>query len=126
MDKWEIEGKINEGYKKNPATCWKLLEEHITSKSNMLLAVVELKRLFQGNMNLEDCKIKAVKCIKQTEYPEPSTDCILRDTTISGIFSNKVRAKIVKEGKDVTLEYIVEISSLEVPCQKCLPCIQSF
>ena len=45
------------------------------------------------------------------EYPEGDTwDRILRDTIISGLASDKIRAKIIKEGKDVTLARVMEIS----------------
>ena len=58
-----------------------LFEEHIAPKSNTLIAVVELKRLFQGSMSLEDFHTKALCLVKEAEYPEGDThDCILRDT----------------------------------------------
>ena len=81
-----------------------LFGEHIATKLNTLIAVVELKRLFQGSMSLEDFHTKALHLVKEAEYPEGDThDQILRDTLISGIASDKICAKIIKEGKDVTL-----------------------
>ena len=95
------------------------VEEHITPKSNALIVVVELKRLFQGSMNLEDFHTKALRLVKEAEYPEGATwDRILRDTLISGLASDKINAKIIKEGKDVILTRVMEIARLEVSIQK--------
>ena len=46
IDKWETEGKIHDGNRNQIERYFKLLEEHIAPKSNALIAVVELKRLF--------------------------------------------------------------------------------
>ena len=54
-------------------------------------------------MSLEDFHTKALCLVKETEYPEGDTcDKILRNTLISGIASDKIHAKMIKEGKDVT------------------------
>ena len=77
-----------------------LFEEHIAPKSNTLIAVVELKRLFQGSMSLEDFHTKALHSVKEAEYPEGEThDQIPRGMLISGIASDKFCAKVIKEGK---------------------------
>ena len=91
MEKWEIEGKIHDGNKNTNNRNFDLFEECIASKSNPVIAVVELKRLFQGSMSLEDFHTKAPHLVKEAEYPEGDThDCILRDTLISGIASDKI------------------------------------
>ena len=55
-------------------------------------------------MSLEDFHTKSLCLVKEAEYLEGDThDWILRDTLISGIASDKICAKIVKEGKDLTL-----------------------
>ena len=54
VDKWETEGKITEANRNNIGQYFELLEEHISLKSNALIVIVELKRLFQGSMSLED------------------------------------------------------------------------
>ena len=78
--------------------------KNIAPKLNTLIAVVELKRLFQGSMSLEDFHTKALCLVNEAEYPEGDThDQIPRDTLISGIASDKIQTKIIKEGKDVTL-----------------------
>ena len=83
--------KINDGNKNIINRYFDLFEEHIAPKSNTLIAVVELKRLFQGSMSLGDFHTKPLHLVKEAEYPEGDTpDCILRDTLISGIASDKI------------------------------------
>ena len=45
-------------------------------------------------------------------------DKVLRDNIISGLASDKIRAKIVKEGHEVTLNRVMEIARLEVSTQQ--------
>ena len=118
-DKWEIEGKLDDTNREKPVRYFALFEEHIAPKSNILIAILELKRSFQGSMSLEDFHTKALHLVKEAEYPEGETwDRILRDTIISGISFDKIRAKIIKEGKDVTLPWVMEIALLEVSTQR--------
>ena len=49
---------------------------------------------------------------------------VLRDTIISGLASDKIRAKIVKEGHSVTLNRVMEIARLEVSTQQHLERMQ--
>ena len=49
VDKWTTKGKINDGNKDQQNTYWTHFEEYIHPQTNQLLAIVELKRLFQGN-----------------------------------------------------------------------------
>ena len=87
--------------------------------SNALIAIVELKRLFQGSMSLEDFHTKALRLVKEAEYPEGDTqNRILRDTIISGLASDKICAKMIKKGKDVTLLRVMDIARLEVFMQR--------
>ena len=111
MDKWEIKGKIHDGNRNQINRYFELFEEHIAPKSNALIAIVELKRLLQDSMNLEDFHIKALRLVKEAEYPEGDTwNRVLRDTIISGLASDKIHAKVIKEGKDVTLPRVMEIA----------------
>ena len=73
LEKWEIKGKITDANRNNINRYFDLFEEHIAPKSNALIAVVELKRLFQGSMNLEDFHTKALRLVKEAEYPEGDT-----------------------------------------------------
>ena len=70
VDKWETEGKITEASRNNIARYLDLFEEHISPKLNALIAILELKRLFQGSMSLEDFHTKALKLVKEVEYLE--------------------------------------------------------
>ena len=80
------------------------LKENIAPKANALIMIVELKRLFQGSMSLEDFHTKVLRLVKEAEYPEGDTwNRVMRDTIISGLASDRIHAKIIKEGKDVTL-----------------------
>ena len=73
VDKWEIEGKIHDGNRNQINRYFELFEEHIPPKSNALIAIVEFKRLFQGSMSLEDFHTKALRLVKEAEYPERDT-----------------------------------------------------
>ena len=117
VDKWEIETKINDGNRNNIQTYWDLFEEYIHPQTNQLLAVVELKHLFQGSMTLEDFHTKALCLVKQAGYEWAPKEKVPRDTIISGIASEKIRAKVVKEGHEVTLNHVMEIARLEISTQ---------
>ena len=54
-------------------------------------------------MTLEDFHTKALCLITQAGHKGATKERVLRDTIISGITSDKIRGKIVKEGKDVSL-----------------------
>ena len=75
-------------------------------------------------MTLEDFHTKALHLVKQAGYEDPCKDRILRDTITSGISSDKIHAKIVKEGKDVTLARVMEIARLEISTQNHLDRMQ--
>ena len=96
VDKWTTEGRINDANKETLNTYWQKFEEYIHPQTNKLIAVVELKWLFQGTMSLEDFHTKATRLVTQAGYEGDAKDQVLRDTIISGISSEKVRAKIVK------------------------------
>ena len=95
--------KINDANKEQQDTYWTQFEEYIHPQTNQLLAVVELKRLFQGSLSLEDFHTKALRLVAQAGYTGAAKDKVLRDNIISGLASDKIRAKIVKEGHEVTL-----------------------
>ena len=60
----------------------------------------------------------------QAGYEGDAKDRVLRDTIISGLASDKIRAKIVKEGHGVTLNRAMEIARLEVSTQQHLERMQ--
>ena len=117
VDKWETENKINDGNRTNIQTYWDLFEGYIHPQTNQLLAVMELKHLFQGSMMLKDFHTKALCLVKQAGYEGATKEKVLRDTIISGIASEKIRAKVVKEGHKVTLNCVMEIARLEISTQ---------
>ena len=51
VDKWTAEGKITDANKDAQDTYWTHFEGYIHPQTNQLLAVVELKRLFQGSLS---------------------------------------------------------------------------
>ena len=55
-----------------------------------------------------------MRLVTQAGYEGGAKDRVLSDTIISGIASEKIRAKIVKEGHEVTLNQVMEIARLEV------------
>ena len=124
VDKWTAEGKINDGNKDQQNTYWTHFEEYIHPQTNQLLAVVELKRLFQGSLSLEDFHTKALRLVAQAGYEGAAKDKVLRDNIISGLASDKIRAKIVKEAHGVTLNRVMEIARLEVSTQQHLERMQ--
>ena len=124
VDKWTAEGKINDGNKEQLNTYWTQFENYIHPQTNQLIAVVELKRLFQGSLSLEDFHTKALRLVQQAGYEGDAKDRVLRDTIISGLASDKIRAKIVKEGHGVNLNRVMEIARLEVSTQQHLERMQ--
>ena len=73
VEKWQIEEEIMDANRNTICRYFELLEEHIAPKYNTLIAVVELKRLLQGSMSLEDFHTKALHLVKEAEYPEGAT-----------------------------------------------------
>ena len=118
VDKWTTEAKIHDGNKDTLDTYWTQFEGYIHPQTNQLIAVVELKQLFQGTLSLEDFYTKALRLVTQAGYEGDAKDRVLRDTIISGLASDKIRAKIVKEGHGVTLNRVMEIARLEVSTQQ--------
>ena len=54
-------------------------------------------------LSLEDFHTRELRLVTQAGYIGDAKKKVLRDTIISGLTSNKIRAKIVKEGHAVTL-----------------------
>ena len=59
-----------------------------------------------------------MRLVTQTGYEGDAREQVLRDTIISGLASDKIRAKIVKEGHKVKLNQVMEIARLEVSTQQ--------
>ena len=75
-------------------------------------------------MTLEDFHTKASRLVTQAGYEGDAREQVLRDTIISGLASDKIRAKIVKEGHTIKLNQVMEIARLEVSTQQHLDRMQ--
>ena len=85
---------------------------------NSLIAVIELKWLFQGSMTLEQFITKAKLFVDEARYPAGHKDRMVCDTLITGFSNDTVCGKIIKKGPDVT--QVLEISHLEMATQQSL------
>ena len=65
-----------------------------------------------------------MRLVQQAGCEGDAKDRVLRDTIISGLTSDKIRAKIVKEGHGVNLNRVMEIARLEVSTQQHLERMQ--
>ena len=115
ISQWTAEGKITDDdeeatSKKKLRTCWQLFKDYTKPRSNSLIAVVKLKRLFQGSMTLEQFITKATLLADEAGYPARQKDRIVHDILIAGISSDVVRGKIIKKGPNVTLAQVFDIS----------------
>ena len=97
VDKWTTEGKINEDNKEVVKTYWDRFDEYVHPQTNKLIAVVELKWLFQGTMSLEDFHTKAMRLVTQAGYESDAKEQVLRDTIISGIASERLEPRLWKK-----------------------------
>ena len=75
-------------------------------------------------MTLEDFHTKATRLVTQAVYEGDAREQVLRDTIISGLASDKIRAKIAKEGHKVKLNQVMEIARIEVSTQQHLDRMQ--
>ena len=55
--------------KRKLRTYWQPFKDYAKPRSNSLIAVVELKRLFQGSMTLEQFVTKATLLVDEARYP---------------------------------------------------------
>ena len=86
-----MDGRLTEDSKKKLESYWTLFEQHITPKSNGLIAVVELKHLFQGSIILEKFHTRARILMEESEFPTNAMkQRMLRDTVITGITDDKI------------------------------------
>ena len=65
-----------------------------------------------------------MRLVTEAGYEGDAREQVLRDTIISGLTSDKIRAKIVKEGHKVKLNQVMEIARLEVSTQQHLERMQ--
>ena len=99
-------------------TYWQLFEDYTKPRLNSLIAVVELKRLFQCSMTSEQFVTKATLLVDEARYPARQKGRMVHDTLIAGICNDIVCGQIIKKGPDVTLAQALEISRLETARQQ--------
>ena len=142
IEKWESTGKLDysnadeateggrrrtlsSGYKIQ--TYWDLLEEEFKPKGNKLLSIVELwTHSKQGDKPLNQWLTKVYNLVNICKYPEDSTDRIIRDVLIVGCNSNHARDKIIRQGKAVTLNQVIEILQAEESAYSTMQQIQGY
>ena len=123
VEQWKTSKKLAGADLENPEKYFDLFQKHISPKTNALIAVIELRRLTQGNMSLEDFHAQCVKLIDESEFPNDARDRLLRDTLIHGISSDSSRTKIVKKGKDISLNDVLDICRTQVAVDQQMSCI---
>ncbi|MCG8430518.1 MAG: hypothetical protein MJA29_05060, partial [Candidatus Omnitrophica bacterium] len=97
------------------ATYWTLIEEAVKPTQNQLLAVVELKMLFQHEKTLDEFYERARELVEDAGFEGPAYDRMLRDTILSGLSDHSVRDKITRKAKnDMTIEEVMKIARAEV------------
>ena len=79
ISQWTAEGKITDDdeevtSKKELRTYWQLFKDYAKPRSNSLIVVVELKRLFQGSISLEQFVTKATLLMDEVGYPARHKD----------------------------------------------------
>ena len=102
VEQWKASKKLEGEKAKDPKEYFSLFLTHISPKTNALISVIELRRMSQGNMSLEDFHARCLKLIVESEFPVDNRDRLLRDTLIAGISCDSSRAKIIKKGKEIT------------------------
>ena len=144
IEKWESTGKLDySNSRETPATeggrrkalssgyklqtYWDLLDEEFKPKGNKLLSIIELwTRSKQGDKPLNQWLTQIYNLVNICKYPENSTDRIIRDVLIVGCNSNHARDKIIRQGKAVTLNEVIEILQTEESTHSTMQQIQSY
>ena len=80
---------------------------------NPLVAVVQHKRLFQGNIPLVNFITKFTLLVDEAQYPAAMKERVIWDTLISGISCEKTHDKITRKGGNVTLKEVKDIPRKE-------------
>ena len=123
ISQWTAEGKITDDDKEATSkmklrTHWQLFKDYTTARSNSLIVVLELERLFQGSMTLEQLVTKATLLMDKAGYLAGQKDRMAHDTLIAGISNDVVSRKVIKKGPNVKLAQVLEISRLETATQQ--------
>ena len=91
VEKWTMDGGLTEDSKKKLENYWTLFKQHVAFKSNGLIAVVELKHLFQESMTLDKFHTRTRILMEEAEFPTNAMkQRMVRDTVIAGITDDKI------------------------------------
>ena len=106
ISQWTAKGKITDDdeeatSKKKLRTYWQLFKDYTTPRSNSLIAVVELKRLFQVSITLEQFVTKAALFVGEARYPAIQKDRMVHDTLIARIFNGIVHGNMGRLSRKV-------------------------
>ena len=122
MKLWRSEGKLRDRAVGDAAkndnkikTYWDLIEEAVKPMQNQLLAVVELKLLFQGNLSLDEFYERARELCEDAGFTGAGFDRMLRDTILGGLSDTQLRDKITrKANNEMTIADVMKIARAEV------------
>ena len=95
------------------ARVWEKLEAYVTPRSNQILARYQLRCLKQGDKTFEEFITQARRLIDDSGYPAAARDEMLRDTTVFGIKSDKVRRDAIAIGNDLTYRQVYDLAKTE-------------
>ena len=95
-----------------------MFESLLAPRSNPFLAVEELHFAKQGSMDSGEFHAHVVKIAKGCKFPNPEAEeRAVRDTIFLGINSTQARDKAInlmnEEGKELTLEFIIQQFKIE-------------
>ena len=144
IEKWESTGRLDySNAEETPATeggrrrilssgyrlqtYWDLLDEEFKPKGNKLLSIIELwTHSKQGDKALNQWLTHVYNLVNICKYPQDSIDRIIRDVLIIGCNSNSARDKIIRQGKAITLNQVIEILQTEESTRSTMQQIQEF
>ena len=96
-------------------TYWDLIEETVKPMQNQLLAVVELKLLFQKDLTLDEFYERARELVEDAGFTGEAFNRMLRDTILGGLQDENLRDKITRKAKnEMTIEEVMKIARAEV------------
>ena len=127
LDEDEKEGKYSS---EKIESYFTLCESLLAPKSNPLLAVKELHFAKQGSMDSGKFHAHVVKIAKRCKFPcAKAEERAIRDTIFLGMNSTRARDKAInlinEEGKELTVEFLMQVRSRRLQCspQESIPAI---
>ena len=125
IEGWEKDGSIKTtegGAGKSPKklkTYWELFQAYVTPKTNTLLAVIQLKKCFQGNSDLETFHTQVCKLVDEAGHTGDNRDRQIRDHIIGGLSDKETISKCLRKLKEgSTLKETMQLLRQEVALNK--------